>query len=122
MRIIERYDPSRIAVVWDAAHEALNGGLAEYALDVVWSHLCLVNLKNAFWQCISGPEADHAEWRHYWTTGRHGLASWPLVAADLVRRGYQGAVCLTAEYTDAARVDELIAQDIVYARTLFAQA
>jgi sugar phosphate isomerase/epimerase len=121
MRLIGRYDPSHVYAVWDAAHEALNGGLPEYALDVVWSHLGMVNLKNAFWQRTNGPEAECAQWRHYWTNGRHGLASWPKVIAELRRRSYEGVVCLTAEYSDESLVESLISQDIAYARALFAQ-
>lgn len=122
MRLIGRYDPAQIYAVWDAAHEALNGGLPEYALDVAWSHLRMVNLKNAFWQRVNGPEAECAQWRHYWTSGRHGLACWPRVVAELKRRGYGGVICLTAEYSDESLVESLIAQDLAYARALFAQA
>lgn len=122
MRLIGRYDPAHIYAVWDAAHEALNGGLPEYALDVVWSHLRMVNLKNAFWQRVNGPEAGCAQWRHYWTSGRHGLASWPRVIAELKRRGYDGVLCLTAEYSDEALVESLIVQDLAYARGLMVRS
>lgn len=120
-RLLARYDPRQIAAVWDAAHEALNGGLPAYALDVIWPRLCMVNLKNAFWRRTNGPEAAAASWEHYWTDGRHGLAHWPTVAGELVRRGYQGTVCLTAEYSDASLVDELAARDLAWARELFAE-
>jgi sugar phosphate isomerase/epimerase len=119
-RLVEHFDPKHIGAVWDAAHCALNGEDPELAADILWSHLCMVNLKNAFWQRTNGPEAEVAEWRHYWTTGRHGLASWPRVAAELKRRGYRGVVCLTAEYDDEASVNRLIAEDIAFARLLFA--
>ncbi|MCD6285547.1 MAG: sugar phosphate isomerase/epimerase [Anaerolineae bacterium] len=119
-RLVEGYDPRHVGIVWDAAHEALEGGLPELALDVAWSHLCMVNLKNAFWLRTNGPEAPYAEWTNYWTSGRHGLASWPRVVEELKRRGYQGVVCLTAEYSDHDAVDRLIAEDIAFARSLFA--
>jgi sugar phosphate isomerase/epimerase len=109
-----------VAAVWDAAHEALSGGLPELAIDAIWSHLCMVNLKNAIWQRTNGPEAEYAEWTHYWTTGRHGLAEWPRVAQELKRRGYEGVVCLTAEYSDRSSVERLIAEDIAFARSIFA--
>lgn len=118
--LVGKYDPRTVAGVWDAAHEALNGNDPELALNIVWPYLCMVNLKNAFWQRTNGPEADHAQWRHYWTSGRHGLASWPRVVAELKCRGYTGVICLTAEYSDEALVDQLIAEDIAYARSLFA--
>ena len=118
--LVERYDPRHVAIVWDAAHNALQGEEPEFALDIVWSHLRMVNLKNAFWQRTNGPEAETAQWRPWWTLGRHGLASWSRVVAELRRRAYTGVVCLTAEYSDEQAVDRLIAQDIVYARELFA--
>jgi sugar phosphate isomerase/epimerase len=118
--LIEGYDPRHLGLVWDAAHEALAGTEPELAIDIAWSHLCMVNLKNGFWQRINGPEAEQAVWKTYWTGGRHGLASWPRVAAELKRRGYEGVVCLTAEYSDHDSVDRLIAEDIAFAKSLFA--
>jgi sugar phosphate isomerase/epimerase len=117
--LMERYDPRHIGAVWDAAHSALNGEDPELGLDIVWSHLCMVNLKNAFWQRTNGPEAEHAQWRPYWTSGRHGLASWPSVAAELKRRRYRGVVCLTAEYSDEPSLNRLLAEDIAFAKSLF---
>ena len=117
--LIGKYDPRHIAAVWDAAHEALEGNLPELALDAVWSHLCMVNLKNGVRQRTTGPEADVAQWRVYWTGGRHGFASWPRVAEELKRRGYSGVLCLTAEYSDHDSVDRLIREDMAFARSLF---
>jgi sugar phosphate isomerase/epimerase len=118
--LIEKYDPNHIAAVWDAAHNSLQGEEPDLALDLVWSHLCMVNLKNAFWKRLTDPEAAVAKWTPHWTSGRQGLASWPRVASELVRRQYRGTICLTAEYTDEAAVDRLIAEDVAYARSLFA--
>jgi sugar phosphate isomerase/epimerase len=117
--LVKQYDPRLIGIVWDAAHEALNGGLPDLALDVVWSHLCMVNLKNAFWQRVNGPEAEVAAWEVYWTSGRQGLANWPLVVSELKKRDYSGVVCLTAEYSDHDAVNRLIAEDVDFARRLF---
>jgi sugar phosphate isomerase/epimerase len=117
--LIGKYDPKHIGAVWDAAHNALNGEDPDLALDIVWSHLCMVNLKNAVWLRTNGPEAEYAKWRHYWTSGRQGLASWPKVVAELRKRNYTGVVCLTAEYSDEAAVNRLIAEDIAFARSLF---
>lgn len=113
------YDPKHVAAVWDAAHEALNGSLPEMAIDVIWPHICMVNLKNAVWMRTNGPEAESAEWTHYWTSSQHGLASWLRVAQELKRRRYEGVVCLTAEYSDESAVERLIAEDIACARQLF---
>jgi sugar phosphate isomerase/epimerase len=117
--LIGAYDPHYVGAVWDAAHNALQGGEPEYAIEIVWSHLCMVNLKNAFWRRTNGPEAEVAAWQIYWTSGRQGLASWPRVAAELKRRDYAGVVCLTAEYSDHDAVDRLIAEDLAFAKSLF---
>ena len=117
--LIEKYDPKHFCAVLDQAHCGLDGEMAELAIDIVWSHLRVVNLKSAFWQRATGPEAPVAEWKHYWTTGRHGMAEWPTVAAELRRRGFQGDVCLTAEYSDHDRVHELVKEDLAFAKALF---
>jgi sugar phosphate isomerase/epimerase len=119
-RLVEPYDPKHIAIVWDAAHEALEGNQLDLALDVAWPHLCMVNLKNAYWRRTNGPEAEEARWQVYWTSGRHGRAAWSQVVAELKEREYQGVVCLPAEYTDEEAVDRLIAEDIAYVKSLFA--
>jgi sugar phosphate isomerase/epimerase len=113
------YDPRHVCAVWDAAHNALNGEDPDMALDIVWSHLGMVNLKNAVWMRTNGPEAEIAQWKVYWTSGRQGLASWPRVAAELRGRGYEGVICLTAEYSDHDAVDRLIREDIAFAKSLF---
>ncbi len=118
--VLRGYDPRHVAAVWDAAHNALNGEEPDLALDIVWPQLCMVNLKNAIWQQVTGPEAEVARWKAYWTSGRQGLASWPRVADELKRRGYRGVLCLTAEYSDEHSVDRLIAEDLHFARSLFA--
>jgi sugar phosphate isomerase/epimerase len=117
--LVKDYDPNLISAVWDAAHNALNGEEPEHAIDIVWSHLRMVNLKNAYRKLRTGPEAPYAQWSEYWTTGRHGLASWPRVAAELKRRRWSGVLCLSAEYTDHESVNRLIAEDLEFARYLF---
>jgi sugar phosphate isomerase/epimerase len=116
--LLQGYDPHQVAAIWDAAHNALEGEEPELALDIIWPHLRMVNLKNAFWRRTNGPEAEVATWAPHWTSGRQGRASWPRVAAELKRRGYSGVVCLTAEYTDEAAVNRLIAEDLAFARSL----
>jgi sugar phosphate isomerase/epimerase len=116
--LVRDYNARHIGIIWDAAHNALAGMEPEPALEVVESHLCMVNFKNAFWQRVNGPEASMAEWRVYWTLGRHGLASWPRVVAKLKAMEYTGPICLTAEYSDHDRVDALIAEDLAFARSL----
>ena len=119
--LIEKYDPRQVCAVLDFAHCGLNGELPEMAIDIVWSHLRIANFKNAFWRRVNGPEAQTAEWECHWTTGRHGLASWPLAARELMRRNFTGDVCLTAEYDNRESVDRLIAEDIRFAKSLFTE-
>jgi sugar phosphate isomerase/epimerase len=116
---LEPFDPRHVCAVWDPAHCALDGELPELAIDIVWSQLGMVNLKNVFWQRTNGPEAELARYEHYWTSGRQGLCSWPTVVRLLRERGYEGVVCLPAEYTDDSAVDRLIAADLSFARSLF---
>ena len=120
-RILEGRDPRHIAAVWDAAHSALSGEDPEFGLDIVWSHLCMVNLKNAFWKQVNGPEAEIAEWQHYYTSGSRGIASWQRIGRVLTSRGYHGVICLTAEYSAEEQVNRLIAADLAFARSLLAE-
>lgn len=116
---VEKYDPKHVCAVWDAAHNGLQGEDVDIALDTVWPHLRMVNLKSAYWKLVSPPEAEIAQWETYWTTGRHGRANWPWVARELKARGFAGDICLTAEYSDHQAVDRLIAEDIQFAKSLF---
>jgi len=118
--LIERFDPRHIAAVWDAGHNGLEGEAPEPALDIVWSHLAMVNLKSAYWRRKEGATDAAQAWEAYWTTGKDGRANWPRVVAELQRRRYGGVVCLTAEYTDEEAVDRLVAEDLAFARSLFA--
>jgi sugar phosphate isomerase/epimerase len=116
--LVKAYDPRHVGIIWDAAHNALEGMAPELALDVVASHLCCVNLKNGYWRRVSGPEAEIAEWKVYWTSGRQGRASWSRVVAKLKALAYTGPICLTAEYSNEAAVDRLIAEDLAFAQSL----
>ena len=60
--LLQGYDPKHIAAVWDAVHTALQGEEPEIALDIICPHLCMVNLKNVYWQRLNGPEAEVAQW------------------------------------------------------------
>jgi sugar phosphate isomerase/epimerase len=118
--LLGKFNPRNIGAVWDAAHNALNGEEPEDAIDIIYSHLCMLNLKNAYWKRKDNDKADHAEWKSYWCGGREGLASWPRVAAELKKRDWSGIICLTAEYSDDKAVDKLIVEDFQYAKSLFA--
>ncbi len=87
-------------------------------LDIVADMLHIVNLKNGYWRRMSGPEAEVAEWKTYWTSGRQGRANWPRVIAKVKEMGYTGPICLTAEYSDEHSIDRLIAEDLAFAKSL----
>lgn len=119
-RLIEKFSAKHVAAVWDPAHCALAGEEPELAADILWSHLCMVNLKNAEWRRNKG-QSDVVEWSHYWTLGKNGLASWPRVAEELKRRNYKGVVCLTAEYSPPGPAERLVPEDFAFAKSLFAE-
>lgn len=116
--LIESYDPKYISAIWDAAHSGLAGEEPEFGLDILWSHLCMVNLKTAYYRQINGPEAKEALWERYFTTGRHGMSSWSRIAEYLKKRDYSGIICLPAEYTDEQNVGKYIEEDVKYVKSL----
>ena len=120
--LLKDYDPRYVAAVWDPAHNALHGMHSDDALDVLAPYLCVVNLKNAYWRRISGPEAEVAEWKIYFTSGAEGRASWAQVINKLKALDYRGPICFSAEYSDEERVDELIVKDLAFARDLLRNA
>lgn len=119
--LLQDYDPRYVGAIWDAAHNALEGMAPELALDVLADRLFIVNLKNAYWKRITGPEAPVADWKVYWTGGRHGRANWPRVVKKLRQMQYAGPICLTAEYSDETAVDRLIVEDLAFAQELLTQ-
>ena len=119
-RVCAPFDRRHVAAVWDQCHCALNGEVPEQAIDIVWDRLCMVNLKNAYWRRKNGLEAEVAQWEVYWTSGRQGLACWPKVVEELKKRDFSGLVCLTNEYSDEASGNRLIAEDMAFAKSLFA--
>ncbi|WP_141501676.1 sugar phosphate isomerase/epimerase family protein [Paenibacillus luteus] len=119
LQLMKGLNSAYVGAVWDCAHDALAGQQPEFGLDIVWSYLCMVNLKNAFYTRTNGPEAEQAQWNRHFTSGRQGMASWERVAEYLKKRKYEGVICLTAEYTAEAEADRLIREDIRYAKSLF---
>ena len=119
--LVYRFDPKHVGAVLDIGHCGLAGETPDLALDMIESHLCLVNFKNAFRYRTNAPEAPKAEWGIHWTTGRHGLADWQGAAEELKKRQYTGDICLTAEYDEVMQgdLDRLIREDLEYARSLF---
>ena len=117
--LVKEYDPRYVGAIWDPAHNALMGEDPATGLEIVQSHLCMVNLKNAYWRQVSGPEAETAAWQAYWTSGRQGRADWSQVAAKVKAMGYRGAICFSAEYSAEHEVDRLIVEDLAFAQSLW---
>lgn len=117
--LVKDYDPRWVGAIWDPAHNALQGEDAHTGLEIVQSHLCMVNLKNAFWRRTSQPDAEETKWSAYFCAGPNGRASWSEVAAAVKRVGYQGPLTFSAEYTDTTYTDLLLKADLDHARKLF---
>jgi len=117
---LQPFDPKHVGAVWDPCHCTLDGEIPELALDLVWTHLCMVNLKNVMWRRMSRPEDEAPQWDRYWTCGSQGMTDWSRVAQLLKQRGWDGNVCLTAIYSDHESVDRLAADDLKFAKACFA--
>lgn len=117
LHLLEGVDCPLIGGVWDAAHSGLAGECPEFALDILWPRLLLVNFKNAYYRRVTGPEAA-ARFEPYFTTGRQGATDWARAASVLRGRGYDGDVCMPAEYTDEAATPQYLREDAAYLRSL----
>jgi len=100
MHLIEQYDPKHVCAVLDPAHCAVNGEPEAMALDIVLSHLGLVNFKSASHWRVNGPDEEEAKWKILWTTAAHAGYSWRTMVRCLRERDYTGDICLPAEYSD----------------------
>ena len=117
--VLQGLDPALIGAAWDAGHCGLAGETGAKGLEIVWPHLIQVNLKNAYWKPITGPEAEEATWQPHLTLGRYGMASFPKIISYLKARGYTGAFCVFAEYTEESQVDRLTPMDLQYIKSLY---
>ncbi len=117
--LLKDYDPRYIAAVWDSGHNGLAGTEPSFGIDTVWDQLCMVNFKAAYRRRMNGPEQAPAKWEVYWTTGRNACGEWEEAVSHLKKRGYQGVVCLPAEYTDEENVDIYTREDLAYIKSLF---
>lgn len=119
--LLQDYDPKYIAAVWDSGHNGLAGTVPSIAIDMLWEKLCMVNFKAAFRRRTNGPEAAEAAWKEYWTTGRNACGSWRDAVHALSSRGYEGMICLPAEYTNEEHVQEYVTEDLRFLKSLFEQ-
>ncbi|GHT95066.1 hypothetical protein FACS1894141_2990 [Spirochaetia bacterium] len=118
--LLKDYDPKYVAAVWDAGHAGLAGESPRYGLDCLWNNLCMVNFKAAHWSRRKGDTKNvEAEWDVAWVTGPNGMGNWKTAVDYLKSRGYTGAVCLPAEYSDEPNVEKYTREDITYIKGLF---
>jgi sugar phosphate isomerase/epimerase len=113
MHLIEKYDPRHISAVLDPAHCAVDGETEEMALDIVWSHLSLINFKSASHRRINRITAQEAEWEILWTTAPHSGYSWRKMVSLLRKRNYRGDICLPAEYSRPDGGGQLMGEDVI---------
>jgi len=99
MRIVSRFDKRSIGAIWDAGHSGLAGEVCEQAIDLCWSHLCLVNFKAARYVMQNRGPDQSAVFEPYFCPGPDGQCSWPRAVKHLRAKGYTGTWCLPAEYT-----------------------
>ena len=118
LNLLKDYDAGLVGGIWDAAHSGLAGEEPEQALDIIKSHLALVNFKNAFHRRVNGPEAYEGKFAHHYTTARQGLCSWPRALRHIKKIGYSGDICLPVEYSDLENTEKYAAEDCIYIKEL----
>jgi sugar phosphate isomerase/epimerase len=97
---IEHLAADEVSAVLDLGHTGLDGEMEEIAIDIAWSRLSMINLKNAI-RIEDGIDSNGAiQWNRTWVAGREGFTSWDKVVAELNKRSYKFPICLTAEYKD----------------------
>lgn len=117
--IVRDFDPRYVTAVWDAAHSALAGEIPAQAFDILGEHLGLVNLKSAHWERRDASGAAEASYRPVFTCGTQCAVPWRAAVRALYASGYDGGICMPAEYTDTAGVDGYIREDLAFAKRLF---
>lgn len=120
IRIAGHFDPKHIGVIWDAAHSGLANENTEQAIDLCWSHLCLVNFKNGRMQMYGRGADGAAQFHPYMCAGPDGQTSWPRAVAWLKKRGYSGTWCMPAEYSGLTHEEEAAyaRRDLTWLKTL----
>ncbi|QXD22833.1 sugar phosphate isomerase/epimerase [Opitutia bacterium ISCC 51] len=103
MHAIEGLPNEEVTAVLDLGHTGLDGEVEEIAIDIAWSRLSLVNLKNAIRYPDGKDDFGATIWNRTWVPGREGYTSWNKAIAELGRRSYSLPICITCEYKDEAR-------------------
>ena len=127
MDLIDPLDTTTIGAVLDLAHCALDGEPVDMAIDIVFDRLFLANFKSAYRRRINGTNADEAKYEIYWCTAGDATYSWRNAATILRNRGYDGALCIPAEYSvedggsflEEDDVIPYVKTDLAYLDTIF---
>jgi len=117
--LLRDYDPKHIVGIWDAAHDGMARKHPANALSLLGDRTAMVNFKNACYQPAESADTGGSRWQTVFVPGPDGLASWPAAADYLRQSGYQGPVCLTAEYTDETQLERKVRDDLRYLRGLY---
>lgn len=116
--LVEEYDPRVVVAIWDAAHEGLACKRPVNGLELLWDRLAMVNFKNAYQKPRDHRIDGTVRWDITFVEGAEGLCSWPDAATYLRSRGYDGPVCLPAEYTDETNLEAKVSADLAYLKNL----
>jgi sugar phosphate isomerase/epimerase len=111
--LLEGLDKRYIGAVWDAAHSALAGENPEQGLEILREYLFMVNFKAAYYR-----RTDDSV-RPYFTAGRENPFPWADAVNYLKNTGYDGVICMPAEYTDESGIKEKVTEDLIYLKNLF---
>ncbi len=128
MHAIEGLPKEQVTAVLDLGHTGLDGELEEIAIDIAWSRLSLINLKNAIRYPDGKDDFGATIWNRTWVPGREGYTSWNNAIAELGRRSYSSPICITCEYKDEERkglsgndVIPLLKDDLEFLKELIVQ-
>lgn len=126
LRMVEDCDPQWVGVQYDPGHATISGEPIRLALDLLGPYLHSVNLKSPRQEYFIDPESGRLAYQPVWVPLRDGMLDLPGLLQQLKRSGYSEALSIHGEYRsyfyrieeDPEAVDELIAADVRYARSL----
>lgn len=103
-----------VGAVWDVAHNSLEGENLTFALELVYGpHFKMLNLKNGYKK-----RNDNGRWQTYWCKGDEGVADWKATVEAVKKRGFNGVICLSGEYSEPGGAEKYLTGDIAYAKRL----
>lgn len=125
MELLCDLPPENYTIAWDAAHDALAGEDPRVSLGLVAPRLSIANFKNARYVATPASPGSQrsADWDAEFVAGQDGLADWALAVKTLISLGFDGPLCLSAQYSSTVTsVEELLRHDLDYLRRLKEQA